>query len=88
MCGGCCSCRPQDQADLAVSNDGTTAWVVLSYNDKPNDKHASLITRAMFVLAVSPVRAIVSTPLLCNGERGNDFVGLRSGTATPGRARP
>ena len=39
--------RAQDQADLTVSVDGRTVWVVLSYNDKPNSKHESLISRGM-----------------------------------------
>ena len=49
--------RPQDQADLTVSADGKTVWVVLSYNDKPNQHHESLLTAGMFVLSVGETSA-------------------------------
>ena len=44
--------RPQDQADMDVTADGKTVYVVMSYNDKPTH-HESLITRGLFVLDVS-----------------------------------
>ena len=50
-----CKCglpiRPQDQSDLAISADGKTVFVVLSYNDRPQ-KHESLIARGIFVLNI------------------------------------
>ena len=52
VCAGRGRAARQDQADLAVSADGSRVWVVLSYNSKPKD-HRSGITRGAFVLDVA-----------------------------------
>ena len=55
-----CKCklpiRPQDQADLAVSSDGRSAWAVLSYNEKPGP-HGSLLARGSFAFDVGATKA-------------------------------
>ena len=64
--------RPQDPADIAVSGDGAMVWVVLSYNDTPNAKHESLITRGMFVLKIAGDTATLESAT--EAWSGNDVV--------------
>lgn len=63
-------------------------WVVLSYNDKPNAHHESLITRGMFVLKVAGDAATLESATEAWSE--NDVVKrplIGSMAVVPGAAR-
>ena len=72
--------RAQDQADLAISADGKTAWTVLSYNDKPTH-HESLITRGVFVLSVGDHSASLTSSAVAWKEKLPGFP--RPGDSNP-----
>ena len=76
-----CKCklpiRPQDQADLAVSSDGTRAWAVLSYNEKPVPTKGSLLARGSFAFNVSESGAsLVGHAFAWDDESANARLGV------------